>query len=653
MRFSRWVFVSLVFLCTALVMGSGCGPGAELSLRADDDSTQGARALKGTGLRLMTGNLSSGNGQSYTPGQGARIFQGCHPDVVLIQEFNYGNDSPTDMRAFVDATFGTSFSYVRGAATQIPNGVISRYPIIASGDWDDPKTTNRELTWAHIDLPGPNDLWAVSVHLLTSGAAERQSEATALVKYLQANVPANDYVVIGGDFNVGSRTEGAVKTLDSTVVTTGPWPVDAKGNGNTNAGRNKPYDWVLVSPGLSALAVPTVIGSHTFNDGFVADTRVFTPIAELAPALASDSSAPSMQHMGVVRDFDLGVVVQPPDASVSVTSPNGGEVLTVGATQTITWQSTNVSAVNVAYAADGAGFVTVASNVSAALGSVSWQVPGPATSKGVIAITDAANAATSDRSDAAFTVHAAASLHLDSPNGGEVLAASSTQSITWSSVGVSTVDVAYAADGVTFTRVASGVPASTGTLAWVVPSAPTTSARVRVSDAATGTLSDVSDGAFTVTVATAAAQLIINEVLANEPGSDPAGEFVELVNVGGQAADLSGWTLSDASTVRHTFAAGSALAAGARLVVFGKLTAAPAGLTAVGASTGTLGLTNGGDSVKLADQRGASVDAVTYAASLASVDGVSMNRSPDRTAGATFVLHTQLSSASSSPGTAP
>ncbi len=651
MRFSRWVFVSLVSLGFALVMGSGCGPGAELSLRADDDSTQGARALKGTGLRLMTGNLSSGNGQCYTPGQGARIFQGCHPDVVLIQEFNYGNNSPTDMRAFVDATFGTGFSYARGAATQIPNGVISRYPIIASGDWDDPKTTNRELTWAHIDLPGPHDLWAVSVHLLTSGAAERQSEATALVKYLQANVPANDYLVIGGDFNVGSRTEAALNTLSTAVVTTGPWPVDTKGNGNTNAGRNKPYDWVLVSPSLSALVVPTVVGSHTFNDGFVADTRVFTPIAELAPALASDSAAPSMQHMGVVRDFDLGVVVH--DASVSVTSPNGGEVLTVGTTQTISWQSTNVSAVNVAYSADGAGFVTVASNVSAALGSVSWQVPGPATSKGVIAITDAANGATSDRSDAAFTVQAAASLHLDSPNGGEVLAALSTQFIAWSAVGVSTVDVAYAADGVTFTRVASGVTASTGTLAWVVPSVPTTSARVRVSDAATGTLSDVSDGAFTVTVATAAAQLIINEVLANEPGSDPAGEFVELVNVGGQTADLSGWTLSDSSTGRHTFAAGSTLAAGARLVVFGKLTAAPAGTTAVGASTGTLGLTNGGDSVKLADQSGASVDAVTYAASLASVDGVSMNRSPDRTAGATFVLHTQLSSASSSPGTAP
>jgi hypothetical protein len=48
-----------------------------------------------------------------------------------------------------------------------------------------------------------------------------------------------------------------------------------------------------------------VIGSSSFANGLVADTRVYTPISEISPALASDSGAASMQHMAIVKDFLL------------------------------------------------------------------------------------------------------------------------------------------------------------------------------------------------------------------------------------------------------------------------------------------------------------------------------------------------------------
>jgi hypothetical protein len=48
-----------------------------------------------------------------------------------------------------------------------------------------------------------------------------------------------------------------------------------------------------------------LIGPSSFADGAVVDTRVFDPISDLAPALATDSGAPSMQHMAVVRDVVL------------------------------------------------------------------------------------------------------------------------------------------------------------------------------------------------------------------------------------------------------------------------------------------------------------------------------------------------------------
>lgn len=148
------------------------------------------------------------------------------------------------------------------------------------------------------------------------------------------------------------------------------------------------------------------------------------------------------------------------------------------------------------------------------------------------------------------------------------------------------------------------------------------------------------------------AYVVINEICANEPGSDVAGEFVELVNIGGSTADLGGWTLSDATSTRHTFAAGTSLAPGKAIVVFGGATAIPAGLAnALASSTNNLGLANAGDSVYLRDAAGGTVDWLSYPSSLASTDGVSMNRSPDATANATFVLHTALSASARSPGT--
>jgi hypothetical protein len=51
--------------------------------------------------------------------------------------------------------------------------------------------------------------------------------------------------------------------------------------------------------------VPTVIGSSSFPNGLVFDSRVYTPLTDVAPIQKADSSALNMQHMPVVRDFAL------------------------------------------------------------------------------------------------------------------------------------------------------------------------------------------------------------------------------------------------------------------------------------------------------------------------------------------------------------
>lgn len=297
-------------LSLSLVLAAGtlgaCGPEGYADYGGDEQALR-SELLTGraTHIRLMAGNISSGNYQSYDPGEGIRIFKGTKPDIVMIQEFNYRKNTDTDIRGFVDDAFGTSFSYYREPGAQIPNGVISRWPIVASGEWDDSSVSNRDFAWARIDIPGPVDLWAVSVHLLTSSSATRANEAAQLVSYISSKVPAGDYVVLGGDFNTGSRTEGAFSKLSSVFVTTDPAPADRNGNSNTNASRGKPYDWVLTNPSLNAYKTATVIGASTFPNGLVADTRTYSPIAELSPALPGDSAASNMQHMGIVRDFQV------------------------------------------------------------------------------------------------------------------------------------------------------------------------------------------------------------------------------------------------------------------------------------------------------------------------------------------------------------
>ena len=508
-------------------------------------------------VRVMAANTTSGTLQSYDPGHGIRIFQGTKPDVVLIQEFNYGDNSATAIRGFVDTTFGSTFHYYREGGATIANGVISRWPILAAGEWDDPYVSNRDFAWARIDVPGPKDLWVVSVHLLTADATTRNNEATNLVSQIKANIPTGDYLVIGGDFNTDSRSESCFSTFSQVVTTSSPYPADKNGNGNTNASRGKPYDHVLVDADLRAYQTATVIGSSSFSAGLVVDTRVYSPLSDISPAQSADSGATNMQHMAVIKDFLIpGDTVS---ASVTVTSPNGGESFVGG----------------------------------------------------------------------------------------------STQSITWTASGVTNVKLEYTLTGSTWSVLTSSTAASAGSYTWTVPSSATTTARVRVSDAANSLITDTSNAAFTITTSTGggAAQVFINEVLANEPGTDVNGEFVELVNSGGTAADLSGWTVSDSTGVRHTFASGTTLPAGGAIAVFGAALGIPSGVTnAVGASTGTLGLGNSGDTVTVKNAAGVTVNTTTYASSLSSTDGVSMNRSPDASSGGTFVLHTTLSSLASSAG---
>jgi hypothetical protein len=130
-------------------------------------------------------------------------------------------------------------------------------------------------------------------------------------------------------------------------------------------------------------------------------------------------------------------------------------------------------------------------------------------------------------------------------------------------------------------------------------------------------------------------------------------EFVEIVNASGADQDISGWTLSDAvPLVRHVFPPGTVITDGCAVVVFGggTPTGSFGGVVVQTASTGTLGLNNGGDTLTLND---GAADVATASYGAEGGNDQSLTLDPDVT-GSGFVLHSTATGSGGalySPGT--
>lgn len=180
----------------------------------------------------------------------------------------------------------------------------------------------------------------------------------------------------------------------------------------------------------------------------------------------------------------------------------------------------------------------------------------------------------------------------------------------------------------------------------------------------------VAIAALAVWAPTAAAQsIVINEVyydvaadLAGDANNDgvrgePEDEFIEIVNTGATAVDISGFTLSDDDGGDFAFPSGTSLAAGQAAVLFG-------GGTPTGTFGGALvftddgsigsGLGNSGDLIELRNASGGLVASMGYegAGSDGSATDESLTRDPDLTGA--FTAHSGASGAGGalfSPGT--
>lgn len=163
---------------------------------------------------------------------------------------------------------------------------------------------------------------------------------------------------------------------------------------------------------------------------------------------------------------------------------------------------------------------------------------------------------------------------------------------------------------------------------------------------------EVGGGPFTLTITGDDSPLVINEVLADPP-SDASGdangdgtrdgsedEFVEIYNDGGSDVDVSGFTVEDGNSTRHTFPEGTVISSGEAVTIFGGGSPAVSipGIVQT-ASSGGFGLNNGGDDVVVKNASGGEVNSITYGSE--GGDNQSLTRDPDFTG--SFVKHSNAS----------
>lgn len=127
-------------------------------------------------------------------------------------------------------------------------------------------------------------------------------------------------------------------------------------------------------------------------------------------------------------------------------------------------------------------------------------------------------------------------------------------------------------------------------------------------------------------------------------------EFIELVNNNGSPLDISGWTISDASSTRFTFPSGTVIPDQCAVVVFGGGT--PMGFFG-GAqvfTTGSLGFNDTGDTITIRDGSNTVIASYTYYSQGESEgdNDQAITRMPDITGADPLVLHGQVAAGSPS-----
>jgi len=148
---------------------------------------------------------------------------------LFCSEANVGKHTQYEFDEFIAEAFGPKpdgkqdiwfFREPRTPIVTSPNAIVSRFPLINAGTWQDSQATDRNFVWARLQISEKVELWVVSVHLLSQNKTStvRNKEVQELIGFLQSHVPTDAFLLIGGDFNTKSEKEQCMQTLNQSGV---------------------------------------------------------------------------------------------------------------------------------------------------------------------------------------------------------------------------------------------------------------------------------------------------------------------------------------------------------------------------------------------------------------------------------------------------
>ena len=186
---------------------------------------------------------------------------------------------------------------------------------------------------------------------------------------------------------------------------------------------------------------------------------------------------------------------------VTLTSPDGGEIWQGNTVHNITWNAAGTSnKYNIAYSIDGGtNWTNIVTNYSNTSGVYAWTVPTlPLSTNCKVRVQDYVQNCMQDISDNVFTITPAQPILL-TPNGGENLKAGCYFSITWNTATLyNSVRLDYSIDNGNNWILIINSTSNDGQYTWTLPTTPSTTGLVRISNYNDLSLTDISDAVFTI-----------------------------------------------------------------------------------------------------------------------------------------------------------
>jgi hypothetical protein len=309
----------------------------------------------------------------------------------------------------------------------------------------------------------------------------------------------------------------------SLLVILFSFPIFAQNSGITVVTPNGGENWIIGCPStiqwITASPVTTGVKIELFKNGVFCMTIcnqvpaaqnsfVWTPPYSVAPgntfkvkvSLLTSSAGFDFSN----NNFSINM------GSITVVSPNGGEIWNVGSTHQILWTDNICENVRIELWKGGAYNSLICASTPST-GSFTWTIPPiPAATSGndykvkimSIGLNSGTTVAVYDFSNSNFTITSGSFIIVTSPNGGEGWARGSTHIITWQDNIPQNVRIELWKGGVFQSLIAYSVP-SNGSCYWAIPATQPLGSDYKVkilalSSNATNTLFDFSDNNFSI-----------------------------------------------------------------------------------------------------------------------------------------------------------